>query len=102
MFKEFIKSYYFPPQIDELYNSKTKLYCSSRRDLNNLFEKPKSTNTGQTQVAAYDEEFALERCRSRIVEMQTKRYMEMETFYEMKKRGAFMNEEPIPEISTEI
>jgi protein AFG1 len=48
--------------IDEMYNHKTKLYCSAERDLMNLFVVK---NTGES----YDEEFALERCRSRLKEM---------------------------------
>lgn len=48
--------------IDEMYNHKTKLFCSAERDLMNLFVVK---NSGEN----YDEEFALERCRSRLKEM---------------------------------
>lgn len=69
----------FSTKIDELYNNKVKLYCSSRRDLKNL-----SPKKGQN---AYDEEFALDRCISRIVEMQSKKYLEEESYWQMSQKG---------------
>jgi len=56
-----------------------KLYCSSRRDLKNL-----SPQKGQN---AYDEEFALDRCLSRIVEMQSKKYLEEDSYWQMNQKG---------------
>jgi len=55
-----------------------KLYCSSQRDLKNL-----APNKGQ---GAFDEEFALDRCISRIVEMQSKKYLEEESYWQSSQR----------------
>lgn len=49
-------------KIDEIYNHNVKLYCSAQHDLQNLFVYKKSGET-------HDEEFALERCKSRLFEM---------------------------------
>ncbi|CAD8118461.1 unnamed protein product [Paramecium sonneborni] len=65
--------------IDEMYNHKTKLYCSAERDLMNLFIVK---NKGDQ----YDEEFALERCRSRLKEMQSKEYLETPSYYDQQKQ----------------
>lgn len=61
--------------IDEMYNHKTKLYCSAERDLMNLF-------VVKNKEESYDEEFALERCRSRLKEMQSKEYLESPSYFD--------------------
>lgn len=65
--------------MDELYNNKVKFYCSSSKDLDHL--APKKGNN------AYDEEFALDRCISRLVEMQTKKYLEEESYLQTKQKS---------------
>ncbi len=57
-------------QIDEIYNHKVKLFISAEKDLMNLFQV-------KTGGESYDEEFALDRCRSRINEMQSQEYLEL-------------------------
>lgn len=56
-----------------------KLYCSSVRDLKNLAPKK-----GQH---AFDEEFALDRCISRLVEMQSKRYLDEESYWQTQNKN---------------
>ena len=53
--------------IDEVYNHKVKLFISAERDINNLF-------VIKTSGESYDEEFALERCKSRLIEIQSHEY----------------------------
>ena len=37
--------------------------------------------------AIFDEEFALERCVSRITEMQSKKYLEEDSYLNLKRKG---------------
>jgi predicted ATPase len=64
-------------QIDEIYNHHVKLYVTAQTDLMSLF-------VVKTGNESYDEEFALERCRSRLYEMQTKEYINKPSYYEQK------------------
>eukprot|EP01017_Pseudomicrothorax_dubius_P041471 TRINITY_DN6638_c0_g4_i2.p1 TRINITY_DN6638_c0_g4~~TRINITY_DN6638_c0_g4_i2.p1 ORF type:complete len:314 (+),score=76.33 TRINITY_DN6638_c0_g4_i2:544-1485(+) len=70
--------------IDEMYQHKVKLYITAARDLNNLFVR-----TG----AGTDEEFAVDRAISRLVEMQSKRYMSQPSHFEaaisIKSKGLY-------------
>lgn len=54
--------------IDEMYNNKTKLFCTAQVDISNLFR------IDETQDSKTDEYFALKRCLSRLIEMQSKSY----------------------------
>ncbi len=45
------------------------MIIEAEKDLDNLFEKPK-------EKTGFDEEFAFERCLSRLKEMQTREYQE--------------------------
>ena len=53
--------------IDQLYYHNRKVVIEAQKDLDNLFERPKLKTE-------YDEEFAFERCLSRLKEMQTREY----------------------------
>ena len=53
--------------IDELYYQQRKVIIEAETDLDNLFERPK-------QKSMLDEEFAFDRCLSRLKEMQTNEY----------------------------
>ena len=53
--------------IDQLYFHHTKVVIEAATDLDNLFVKPKEKSN-------LDEEFAFERCLSRLKEMQTREY----------------------------
>lgn len=66
--------------VDELYNHKVKLYISSSEPLNNLFKI--SLEDGPS-----DEMFALDRCKSRLAEMQSKHYMDEPAYYHAKLTG---------------
>jgi predicted ATPase len=55
--------------IDQLYYHNRKVIIEAEKDLDNLFEKPKDKTE-------FDEEFAFERCLSRLKEMQTREYQE--------------------------
>jgi len=67
-------------QIDEIYNHKVKLYVSATKPLLNLFKV--SAEDGPS-----DEMFALERCKSRLMEMQSHKYMEEASYYNLKLSG---------------
>jgi protein AFG1 len=58
-----------------MYNNKTKLYCTAQVDINNLFKIDESSDSKT------DEYFALKRCLSRLIEMQSKAYREEATYY---------------------
>jgi len=66
--------------VDELYNHKVKLYISATESLNELFKIDKEDGPS-------DEMFALDRCKSRLIEMQSKRYMDEPTYYHVKLSG---------------
>ena len=53
--------------IDQLYHFQRKVVLEADTDLDSLFEKPK-------EKSGFDEEFAFDRCLSRLKEMQTKEY----------------------------
>lgn len=55
--------------IDQLYFNHRNVVIEAATDLENLFEKPKVNSN-------FDEEFAFERCLSRLKEMQTIEYQE--------------------------
>ena len=55
--------------IDQLYYHNRKVIIEAEKDLDNLFQKPKDKTE-------FDEEFAFERCLSRLKEMQTREYQE--------------------------
>ena len=55
--------------IDELYYQQRKVIIEAETDLDSLFEIPE-------QKGVFDEDFAYERCLSRLKEMQTKEYQE--------------------------
>lgn len=63
-------------KVDEIYNHKTKLYITAEKELLELFENP---FVGE----ATDEVFALERCKSRLTEMQSKKYMEEPSYFDI-------------------
>jgi Predicted ATPase len=55
--------------IDELYNRKVKLICTAESDIPNLYKGEQGN---------YDENFAFERTVSRLIEMQTVEYQQLE------------------------
>ena len=55
--------------VDQLYYFQRKVIIEADTDLDNIFERPKE----RTQ---FDEEFAFDRCISRLKEMQTMEYQE--------------------------
>jgi len=57
-----------------MYNHKTKLYMTAEKPLEELFINPM---IGEVT----DEAFALDRCKSRLNEMQTKKYMDEPSYY---------------------
>lgn len=63
-----------------MYNHKVKLYISATESLNELFKIDKEDGPS-------DEMFALDRCKSRLIEMQSKRYMDEPTYYHVKLSG---------------
>ncbi|KAL4439508.1 hypothetical protein ABPG74_003910 [Tetrahymena malaccensis] len=81
--------------VDEIYNHRTKLYMTCQVSLDELFDInnqiPKQGAQKLYDVdykePQYDVDFALERCKSRVVEMQTRDYNDELTYYEQKKSG---------------
>ena len=55
--------------IDEIYKCQRKVVIEAETDLDNLFDK-------SDFKSQFDEEFAFERCLSRLKEMQTHEYQE--------------------------
>ena len=55
--------------IDQLYYHQRKVIIEAATDLDALFIRP-------TEKSQFDEEFAFERCLSRLKEMQTREYQE--------------------------
>lgn len=55
--------------IDQLYYFQRKVIIEADKELDEIFERPK-------QKTDFDEEFAFDRCISRLKEMQTQEYQE--------------------------
>jgi len=55
--------------IDQLYYHKRKVIIEAATDLDSIFLRPK-------EKSQFDEDFAFERCLSRLKEMQTREYQE--------------------------
>jgi len=55
--------------IDQLYYHQRKVIIEAASDLDSLFIRP-------NEKSQFDEEFAFERCLSRLKEMQTREYQE--------------------------
>ena len=55
--------------IDQLYYFQRKVIIEAEKELDSLFERPKV-------ATGFDEEFAFDRCISRLKEMQTREYQE--------------------------
>ncbi len=66
--------------MDEIYNHKVKLYISAEEPLSNLFVITKEDGPS-------DEMFALDRCKSRLIEMQSMHYRDEPTYYHVKMTG---------------
>lgn len=63
-------------KIDQLYNHNVKLYCTAEASLNDLFILRKE------EEEIFDEAFAFERTKSRLIEMQSEEYLKKQhTFY---------------------
>lgn len=54
--------------VDELYNQKIRLYMMSETSVENLY-------LNQGEESSFDENFAFDRTASRLIEMQTKKYI---------------------------
>jgi predicted ATPase len=76
--------------IDEFYNHNVKVYCLAVDKIDNLFRKEEGTEEH------YDEVFAFERCRSRLIEMQTEYYYGKQHKYYMniEEDESRINQEP--------
>ncbi len=61
--------------VDEMYNNKTKLFCTAQVDIAHLFRIDEASDSKT------DEYFALKRCLSRLIEMQSKSYREEPTYF---------------------
>lgn len=55
--------------IDQLYYHQRKVIIEAATDLDSIFDRPK-------EKSGFDEDFAFERCLSRLKEMQTREYQE--------------------------
>ncbi|KRW99324.1 P-loop containing nucleoside triphosphate hydrolase [Pseudocohnilembus persalinus] len=74
--------------IEEVYNYNGKLYISGQQEFDQLF-KIKGSNYKKKDILdeaftghdIYDEEFAFERCLSRVIEMQTQYYLDKPAMY---------------------
>ena len=67
-----------------MYNHSVKLFCTAARDLENLFER-------SDNAKGFDESFALDRCISRLIEMQSKEYLEKESYFQAHLKKIKMN-----------
>jgi len=65
--------------IDEIYNHKVKLYVSAQTDITHLFVTKSTIIT--------EEVFAIDRAKSRMIEMQSKKYLEEDSYYDEKMRS---------------
>jgi len=66
--------------IDELYNHKAKLYMTATGPLHDIFKIT-------FEDGPSDEVFALDRCKSRLIEMQSQHYLEEPSYYKLKFTG---------------
>ena len=62
--------------MDEIYNHRVKLYITAQRSIKNLFISSKD-------IEVTDEIFAIDRCKSRMIEMQSKRYLKESSYYDL-------------------
>ena len=62
--------------LDEVYNNKVKLYCNAETNISEL------TRSIKAEEVVSEEEFAINRCKSRLVELQSREYKAQKSYWE--------------------